>query len=115
MHVRTGDNVLVIGGRERGKTGEISRVIVKNERVVVGGVNLVKRHMKPRPGVAQAGIVEKEAALHVSNVMLICPSCNKPARAGHRILAPGTGKGQERVERVCKRCGEVIPEPSTNR
>ena len=112
MHVRTGDTVLVIGGRERGKTGEISRVIIKTDRVVIGGVNLVKRHLKPRPGVAQTGIVEKEAALHVSNVMLICPSCNKPARAGHRIQGEGAAKTKERV---CKRCGEVIPEPKTNR
>ncbi|HLZ08786.1 MAG TPA: 50S ribosomal protein L24 [Chloroflexota bacterium] len=106
MHVRTGDNVLIIGGRERGKTGQISRVIVKDERVVIGGVNLVKRHLKPRPGVAQAGIIEKEAPLHASNVMLLCPSCNKPARVSHRIQGQGADKIKERV---CKRCGEVIP------
>jgi len=112
MHVRTGDNVLVIGGRERGKTGQISRVIVKDDRVVIGGVNLVKRHLKARPGVAQAGIVEKEAAIHVSNVMLLCPSCNQPARAGHRFQGEGANKIKERV---CKRCGEVIPAPPANR
>jgi large subunit ribosomal protein L24 len=112
MHVRTGDNVLVIAGRERGKTGEISRVIVKDERVVIGGVNLVKRHLKPRPGVVQSGIVEKEAPLHVSNVMLLCPSCGRPAKASHRIQGEGPNKIKERV---CKKCGEVIPEPPTNR
>jgi large subunit ribosomal protein L24 len=112
MQVRSGDTVLVIAGRERGKTGQISRVVVKDERVVVGGVNLVKRHLKARPGVVQAGIVEKEAPLHASNVMLLCPSCNQPTRIGHRI----SGEGPDaRKERVCKRCGEAIPEPTPNR
>jgi large subunit ribosomal protein L24 len=112
MQVRSGDTVLVIAGRERGKTGQISRVLVKDERVVIGGVNLVKRHLKARPGVVQAGIVEKEAALHASNVMLLCPSCNRPTRIQHRITGEGSDK---RKERVCKRCGEVIPEPPVNR
>lgn len=110
MHVRTGDTVLVIAGRERGKTGQISRVITDKERVIIGGVNLVKRHTKPRPGVAQSGIIEKEAPIHVSNVMLLCPSCNRPTRVGHRFYEEG---GVRRKARVCKRCGEVIPSPHT--
>ncbi len=112
MNVRTGDTVLVIAGRERGKTGQISRVLREKERVIVGGVNLVKRHTKARPGVVQAGIIEKEAPLHVSNVMLLCPSCNRPTRVGHRL----SGEGREKTkERVCKRCGEVIPTPPITR
>jgi len=106
MHVRSGDTILVIAGRERGKTGQITRVVPKDERVIVSGVNLVKRHMKARPGIAQAGIVEKEAPLHASNVMLLCPSCNKPTRIGHRVYEE---TGVTRKERLCKRCGEVIP------
>ena len=106
MQVRTGDTVLVIAGRERGKTGQISRVLTKDERVVVGGVNLVKRHTKARPGVAQAGIIEKEAPIHISNVMLVCPSCNQPTRVGHRLYEEA---GVQRKARVCKRCGEMIP------
>ena len=106
MNVRSGDTVLVIAGRERGKTGQISRVLRKEERVVVGGVNLVKRHTKPRPGVAQAGIVEKEAPIHVSNVMLLCPACSRPTRVGHRMFEEA---GVQRKARVCKRCGEMIP------
>lgn len=106
MNVRTGDTVLVISGRERGKTGQISRVLRKEERVVVGGLNLVKRHTKARPGVVQAGIIEKEAPLHVSNVMLICPACNRPTRVGHRFYED---EGVQRKARVCKHCGEVIP------
>lgn len=106
MQVRTGDNVLVISGRERGKTGQISRVLRKEERVIVGGLNFVKRHTKPRPGVVQAGIIEKEAPIHVSNVMLICPACNRPTRVGHRMFEEAGG---QRKMRVCKRCGEIIP------
>jgi large subunit ribosomal protein L24 len=112
MHVRTGDSVIVIAGRERGKTGQISRVITDKGRVVVGGVNLVKRATKARPGIVQAGIVEKEAALHASNVMLLCPSCSRPARVGHRFREEA---GRRIKERVCKRCGEVIPQPAPNR
>ncbi|HLG50614.1 MAG TPA: 50S ribosomal protein L24 [Chloroflexota bacterium] len=112
MHVRTGDTVLVIAGRERGKTGQITRAFPKENRVIVGGVNLVKRHMKPRPGVAQAGIIEKEAPLHASNVMLICPSCQRPTRVGHRFYEEN---GVQRKARVCKRCGEMIPTPPVQR
>jgi large subunit ribosomal protein L24 len=112
MRVRTGDNVLVIAGRERGKTGKVSRVIPSADRVVIGGLNLVTRHLKARPGVVQSGKVEKEAPLHSSNVMLLCPSCNRPTRIGHRFQGDGA---DERKERVCKRCGEVIPVPQANR
>jgi large subunit ribosomal protein L24 len=112
MRIRSGDTVLVIAGKERGKTGTISRVLPKEDRVVVGGVNLVKRHMKPRPGVAQAGIIEKEAPLSAANVMLLCPSCNKPTRIGHRF--EGEGENTRKV-RYCKRCNEVIPAPQVNR
>jgi len=108
MQVRTGDQVLVIAGRERGKTGQISRVLREKERVVVGGLNLVKRHTKARPGVAQAGIIQKEAPMHVSNVMLLCPSCNRPTRVGHRIYEEA---GIQRKVRVCKHCGEMVPAP----
>lgn len=106
MRVRTGDTVLVISGRERGKTGQISRVLREEERVVVGGLNLVKRHTKARPGVVQAGIIEKEAPIHVSNVMLICPACNRPTRVAHRLFQEA---GIQRKARVCKHCGEIIP------
>lgn len=112
MRIRTGDNVLVIAGRERGKSGQISRVFPKEERVIVAGVNLIKRHQKARPGVMQSGIIEKEAPLRASNVMLICPSCNRPTRIGHRLSIEA---GQSLKERVCKRCGEAIPAPPTNR
>ena len=102
MQVRSGDSVLVIAGRERGKTGQISRVIVKDDRVVVAGVNLVKRHLKARPGVVQAGIVEKEAPLRACNVMLLCPSCNRPTRdqaAVHRRRRRSTQRARVQTVR----------------
>lgn len=112
MHVRSGDNVLVTNGRERGKSGQITKVLREKNRVIVGGVNLVKRHTKPRPGVMQGGIIQKEAAIHASNVQLICPSCNRPTRTGHRF--EGEGDNTHKV-RFCKHCGEAIPEIRPNR
>jgi large subunit ribosomal protein L24 len=103
VNIRREDNVLVIAGRERGKTGKVRQVLPEKERVVVEGVNIVKRHMKPRSTTArQAGIIEKEAPLHVSNVALLCPKCDKPTRVGHRFLPDGT------KVRYCKRCGEQV-------
>ena len=112
MHVRSGDTVYVTNGRERGKTGQISKVLVDKNRVIINGVNLVKRHTKPRPGVMQGGIIEKEAPIHASNVMLVCPSCSRPTRTGHRFEGEGE---QRRKVRYCKHCGEAIPQPPMNR
>ncbi len=103
MNIRRDDTVLVTAGRERGKTGKVRQVLPQEDRVIVEGVNIVKRHMKPRSTTArQAGIVEKEAPLHVSNVALLCPKCDKPTRIGHRFLPDGT------KVRFCKRCGEQV-------
>jgi large subunit ribosomal protein L24 len=103
VNIRREDNVLVIAGRERGKTGKVRQVIVKDDRVVIEGVNIVKRHMKPKSATTrQSGIIEKEAPLHISNVALLCPKCDKPTRVAHRFLPDGT------KVRVCKRCSEQI-------
>ena len=99
--VRKDDMVMVIAGRERGKTGRVLRLLTKTERVVVERINLVKRHTKPR-GTSQGGIIEKEAPLHLSNVQPICGRCDKPARVGTRRLENGHGV------RVCRRCGEQM-------
>ena len=103
-HVKKGDEVLVLTGKDRGKRGTINRMMIKPDRVraVVGGVNIMKKHTKGRPGVRQAGIIEIEAPLHISNLMLICTQCGKPTRVS-RIVGPD-GK---RV-RVCKKCDQVI-------
>ena len=76
-------------------------MLPKHDKVLVEGINLVKRHQRPRPNVRQSGIIEREAPLHISNVMLVCTKCGKPTRSGHRFLADGT------KVRVCRRCGEV--------
>jgi len=100
--IRTGDMVQVIAGKNRGMTGKVRRVIPRESRVIVEGVNIVKRHVRARPGVRQAGIIEMEAPIHISNVMLVCSRCNRPTRVGFRILEDGT------KVRVCKHCGEEI-------
>jgi large subunit ribosomal protein L24 len=99
--VRREDTVLVITGRERGKTGVVRQVLPGKERIVIAGVNVVKRHMKPRaerPG----GIIEREAPLHVSNVMVVCKSCKKPTRVAFRFRHDG------RKVRYCRRCDQPL-------
>jgi len=102
VHVKKNDIVKVIAGKDRGKTGKILKVFPKKERVIIEGVNLVKRHTRPNQQNPQGGIVEKEAAIHASNVMLI--QDNKPSRTGKRILADGS-----RV-RYSKKTGEQVDE-----
>jgi large subunit ribosomal protein L24 len=99
--LRKGDNVLVIAGKERGKTGKILHVIAEKNRATVERLNMVKRHRKGRSAQAAGGIVEKESPLHLSNLMLVCERCNKPTRGGSKILENG------KVVRRCHRCGEV--------
>jgi len=99
--IRKDDMVMVIAGRERGKTGKVLRTIPAKNRVVIERINLVKRHTKPR-GTQQGGIIEKEAPLHLSNVQPLCSRCDKPARIGTRRLEDGG------AVRVCRRCGEQI-------
>lgn len=101
-HVRRGDTVVVLTGKDRGKKGKVVRVLPEARRVVVEGVNIVRRHQRPTRQVMQGGIIEKEAPLHVSNVMLVCPRCGEPTRVGKRRLETG------KHVRACKRCGEVI-------
>ena len=102
--IRRGDEVLVTAGRNKGQRGNVRLNLVDRDRVVIEGVNIVKKHIK-RGRARQAGIVEVEAPLHVSNVKLICPACAKPTRVG--IRANREGKN----ERFCKACEELIPRP----
>jgi large subunit ribosomal protein L24 len=102
MKIRKNDNVLVITGKNRGKTGKVRFAYPKEQRVLVEGVNMIKRHMRARGTVRQAGIIEREAPIPVSNVMLLCSKCNHPTRIGFRFLEDG------RKVRVCRACGEVI-------
>ena len=102
MFVRKDDTVMVVAGKERGKTGKVIKVVPKKSRVFIERVNLVKRHSKPRSAQQPGGIVEKEASIHVSNVMIMCDTCNAPVRVGHKVLDDG-----EKV-RVCRRCGQGL-------
>ncbi len=100
--IRKNDTVMVIKGRERGKTGKVLRVIPGSDRVVVERLNLVKRHSKARGPSSPGGIVEKEAALRLANVMIMWDRCNAPVRIGIKQTADGV-RG-----RICRRCGESL-------
>ncbi len=108
MHVKTGDEVLIIAGKDKGRKGKIKRALPREERVVVEGLNIVKRHMKARGPGKPGGIIEMEAPLHASNVMLICPSCGRASRTGHRFLEETDHKGRPRKVRFCKACDAVV-------
>ncbi|NOY39763.1 MAG: 50S ribosomal protein L24 [Nitrospirae bacterium] len=102
MKIKKNDKVIVISGKEKGKQGKILSLIPKKNRVIIERVNMIKRHMKPSRQYSQGGIIEKEGALHISKVMLVCPRCQKPSRISNHILDDG------RKVRLCKRCKEVI-------
>ena len=102
MKIRKGDNVLIIKGKERGKSGKVRRALPQDNRVVVEGHNMIKRHSRARGVMRQAGVIQREAPLDVSKVMLLCNKCNRPARVGYRLLAEG------RRARFCRVCNEVI-------
>ncbi|MDP2168322.1 MAG: 50S ribosomal protein L24 [Thermodesulfovibrionales bacterium] len=102
LGIKKGDTVHITTGKERGKSGRVLSVLPKKDRLIVEKVNIIKRHMKPSKKYAQGGIIEKEAPLHISNVMLVCPKCSKPARIGALMLEDG------KKLRACRKCGEVI-------
>lgn len=102
MKVRKGDTVVIIAGKDRGKKGKVRRVLPMEERVIVEGLNMVKRHSRTRGRARQAGIIELEAPIHISSVMLLCSKCGKYARVGFRFLSDGS------KVRVCRSCGETI-------
>ncbi len=102
LGIKKNDTVIVISGDEKGKKGRVLSVLAKENRLLIEGLNIIKRHMKPNKKYTQGGIIEKEAPVHRSNVMLVCPKCDKPTRIGHNILE------NEKKIRRCKQCGEVI-------
>lgn len=101
LNVRRGDRVKVITGKDAGKEGKILRALPEKQRVIVEGVNKVKKHTRPTQKQPQGGILEVEAPIHVSNVMLVCPNCGEPTRVGHR-------REDGARLRVCKRCDKQI-------
>ena len=102
MKIRKNDTVLVIAGKDKGKTGKVRFAYPKEEQLIVESINFIKRHIRARGRVRQAGIIQLEAPIHVSNVMLLCSRCNHPTRVGFRFLEDG------RKIRFCRRCSEVI-------
>lgn len=100
--IKKNDKVMVIAGKEKGKIGTVLKVDVDRWRVVIEKVNIVKRHARPGPRTEQGGIIEKEASVHLSNVMIVCGKCAEPTRIGHKRLEDG-----QKV-RVCKKCGESL-------
>ena len=108
--IRKGDRVVVIAGADKGKRGEVLAVRPKENRAVVQGVNIAKRHQKPTGMGQPGGIIEKEATIHLSNIMLLDPKTDKPTRVGFRVLDDGKagGKGGGRKVRVNRSTGDVI-------
>ena len=100
--IRRDDTVEILAGKDRGKRGKILEIVTATSRARVQGANIVKRHLKPTGRARQAGIVEKEAPIHISNLALVCSKCSRPTRVGHRFLADGT------KVRVCKKCDEQV-------
>lgn len=102
LHVKKDDMVKVIAGKDQGKTGKVLRVFPAKGRVVVESINVVKRHTRPNQLNPEGGIIEKEAPLSISNVMLVCGSCNQATRTGIRVLEDGS------KSRYCKKCNESV-------
>jgi large subunit ribosomal protein L24 len=104
LSIKKNDTVLVIAGKEKGKSGRVLSFYPSKGRLLVEKVNMIKKHMKPSRKYSQGGIIEKEAPLNISNVMLVCPKCNKPTRISNTLLQDG------RKVRMCKKCNEVMDE-----
>jgi large subunit ribosomal protein L24 len=101
-HVRKGDTVIVVSGKERGKRGRVLRVIKEKSRVVIERINMIKKHQRPTQKIRQGGIIEREGSIHLSNVMLVDPTSGKPTRVGARSLGDG------KKVRVARRSGEIL-------
>ena len=104
MNIKTGDTVVILTGDEqnRGKQGKVLAVSPKEGKVIVEGLNMVKKHVKPRKAGDPSGIIETEGAVYASKVQLVCPKCNKPTRVGTKIYEDG------KKDRMCKKCGETF-------
>lgn len=102
MKIRKGDLVQVLSGKDVAKRGEVTRVLPRRQRVIVDGVNVAKRHQRATRATMQGGIIDKDMPIHVSNVAVVCRSCDRPTRVGHRLDPDGT------KVRICRRCGKDL-------
>ncbi len=102
MRIKKDDLVVVLSGKDKGKRGKVLAVMPKEGKIIVQGVNIVKKHQRPIPQLREGGIIEREAPIYASKVMLVCPNCDKPTRIGMKFLEDSS------KVRVCKKCGEII-------
>jgi large subunit ribosomal protein L24 len=102
VHIKKNDMVIVTKGKEKGKSGKVMRVYPEKGMAIVEKLNFIKRHAKPSQQMRQGGIIEKEAPLTLSNLMVLCPKCNKPVRTGKKKLE------DRKSVRVCRKCGDVL-------
>ena len=102
LHVKKNDLVMIVAGKDKGKSGKVLRVLPEKGRILVENINLIKRHTRPSQSNSEGGIIEKEAPLAISNVQLLCQGCDKPARTGIRVLEDGS------KVRFCKKCNEIV-------
>jgi large subunit ribosomal protein L24 len=100
--LKKNDLVMVVSGKERGKSGRVLRVFPQKNRIIIEKINFIKKHTRPSGQTKQGGIIEREAPVHISNVMVICEKCNLPVRVGKKILDDG------KKVRMCKKCGEIL-------
>ncbi len=102
VHVKTGDTVVVLSGKDKGKKGQVLAVSPKERKVIVEKINMVSKHVKPRRMGEPGGIIKAEGAMYADKVQIVCPRCKKPTRIGHQINSDGT------KTRICKKCGEAL-------
>ena len=106
LHVKKDDTVLILSGDDKGKQGKVLAVSPKEGKVIVEGLNMIKKHVKPRKAGDQGGIIEAESAMYASKVQVVCPACKKATRVAHKKVAGENGK--TRSVRICKKCGEEL-------
>jgi len=102
LRIKKNDTAIVLTGKNKGKSGRVLSVATEKQKVIIEGINILKKHMKPNKQYSQGGIIEKEGPIHLSNVMLVCPKCNKGTRIGNTVLDDG------KKMRTCRKCKEVI-------
>jgi large subunit ribosomal protein L24 len=107
MSIQKNDTVMVVAGNARGKTGKVLKVFRSDSRAIVEGVNIIKRHTRASQKNPQGGIVQKEQAVHVANIMVVCPKCNKPSRLGSKQVTD-SASGRKHTMRICKQCEHMF-------
>ena len=107
MNIHKNDSVMVMSGNSAGKSGRVLKVFLDNNRVIIEGVNIIKRHSRPSQKNPQGGILQKEAPIHISNIMIVCPKCSKPTRVG-RTHVKDSQTGRKQTMRICRKCEEMF-------